>query len=89
MCECPCINVLSIETSCLNVETEPRTKWCGDRETEPMEYLHLGNGISASAIMKKLKNGCHFINMHHAEKFQITDPPPSLSLWFTPRVTYV
>ena len=30
MCECPFINVLSIETSCLNVETEPRAKWCGD-----------------------------------------------------------
>ena len=42
MCECPCINILSIETSSyLNVETEPRTKWCCDRETEPMENLHL------------------------------------------------
>ena len=25
--------------------------------------------------MKKLKNGCHFINIDHTEKFQITDPP--------------
>ena len=42
MHECPCINVLSIETlSCLNVETEPRMKWC-----EPMENLLFGNGIS-------------------------------------------
>ena len=40
--ECPCINILSIETSYLNVETEPRTKWCGDGE---MENFHLGNGI--------------------------------------------
>ena len=32
------------------------------------------NGISASAILKTLKNGCHFINMHHMENFQITDP---------------
>ena len=56
MYECPCINVLSIETSsCLNGKTEPRTKWCGDGETEPMEDLHFGNGISVSAIMKKLK----------------------------------
>ena len=31
--------------------------------------------ISVSAIMKKLKNGCHFININHTEKFQITDPP--------------
>ena len=34
-----------------------------------------GNGISASAIMKQLKNGCHFVNIDRAEKFQITDPP--------------
>ena len=33
------------------------------------------NRISASAIMKKLKNGCHFINIDDTEKFQITDPP--------------
>ena len=25
--------------------------------------------------MKKLKNGCHFVNINHTEKFQITDPP--------------
>ena len=25
--------------------------------------------------MKKLKNGCHFINIDRMEKFQITDPP--------------
>ena len=25
--------------------------------------------------MKKLKNGCHFININHTEKFQITDHP--------------
>ena len=77
MHECPWINVLSLETSsCLNVETEPRMEWYGDGETEPMENLHLGNGISASAIMKKSKNGHHFINMYHTEKFQITNPPP-------------
>ena len=33
------------------------------------------NGISALAIMKKLKNGCHFINIDRMEKFQITNPP--------------
>ena len=71
-CECPHINVLSIETpSCLNVETEGRMKWHGDRETEPMENLHLGNRILASAIMKKLKNGHHSVNMHHMKKCQI------------------
>ena len=25
--------------------------------------------------MKKLKNGCHFFNIDHTEKFPITDPP--------------
>ena len=75
-CECPGINVLSIETSsCLNVKTEPRTKWCGDKEIEQTENFHLGNEISALAIRKKLKKGCHFVNMHHTEKFQITNPP--------------
>ena len=34
-----------------------------------------GNRISLSAIMKKLKNGCHFINIDCTEKFQITNPP--------------
>ena len=33
------------------------------------------DGISVSAIMKKLKNGCHFFNIHRMEKFQITNPP--------------
>ena len=49
-------------------------KWCGDGKTEPMENLYLGNGISVSAITKKLKNGHHFINIDCTEKFQITDP---------------
>ena len=53
---CPCINVLNVETSSyLNVETEPRTKQCGDGETKPMENLHLGNRISVLAIMKNQK----------------------------------
>ena len=34
-----------------------------------------GNGISVSAIMKKLRNGCHFFNIDHMEKFQITNLP--------------
>ena len=56
MHECPWINVLSLEiSSCLNVETGPRMEWYGDGETEPMENLYLGNGISASAIIKKSK----------------------------------
>ena len=32
------------------------------------------NRISALATMKKLKNGCHFINIDHTEIFQMTNP---------------
>ena len=42
-----------------------------------------GNGISVSAIMKKLKNGCNFFNIDHMEKFPTTDPPQSLGLQFS------
>ena len=41
-----------------------------------------GNGISVLAIMKKLKNGHHFVNIDRTENCQITDPP-SLGLWFS------
>ena len=41
-----------------------------------------GNGISVLAIIKKLKNGCHFFNIDRTEKFQITNPQ-SLDLWFS------
>ena len=37
-----------------------------------------GNRISALAIMKKLRNGHHFVNIDHMKKFQITDPPPKV-----------
>ena len=33
-----------------------------------------GNGILASAIMKKLKNSHHFVNIINTEKVQIADP---------------
>ena len=42
-----------------------------------------GNGILVLAIMKKLKNGCHFFNINRMENFQITDPPQSLGLQFS------
>ena len=41
------------------------------------------SGISRSAIMKKLKNGCHFINIDHMEKISNYWPPQSLSLLFS------
>ena len=40
------------------------------------------NGISVSAIMTKLKNGCHFFNINHTETFPITNPPKFGSLVF-------
>ena len=39
-----------------------------------------GNGISVLAIMKKMKNGHHFINIDCAEKIQITNAPRPQSL---------
>ena len=66
----------------MNVETECKMgdgeNWTNGKvqKTKSMEN-------SASAIMKKLKNGSHFINIDHTEKFQITDPPKSLGLLFS------
>ena len=37
------------------------------------------NGMSVLAIIKKLKKGCHFININCMEKCQITNPPPPKS----------
>ena len=31
---------------------------------------------------EKIENGCHFVNIDHTEKFQITDSPQSLGLRF-------
>ena len=60
--KCTCVNVLSIETSSfLNVETEPKIKWCGDGENDPMENLHLENGILALAIIKKINKWPPFL----------------------------
>ena len=81
--ECAHINVLSIETSsCSNVEIEPGM-WSGVVMGKlnqfkiyiwEMEYWYLP--------LWKNKNGCHFVNMCHTEKFQITDPPKFGSLVF-------
>ena len=38
----------------MNVETEPKTRWCGDGETELIENLHLGNGSHYEKIEKLL-----------------------------------
>ena len=34
-----------------------------------------GNRISVSAIMKKSKNGCHFVHINHTENFKLPIPP--------------
>ena len=51
--------------------------------TNPSKFGSPVSGISALAIMKKLTNGCNFVNMHCTEKFQITDPPPKVWVWFS------
>ena len=44
MRECPHINILSIGTSSyLNVETEPKTKWCGDGEMGKLNQWKICN----------------------------------------------
>ena len=65
-------------------------------KTEPIEKfgklkqwkIHVSSflsvdGISLSAIMKKLKNGCHFINIDHIKKISNYWPSQSLGLRFS------
>ena len=65
----------------MNVEMEPQV---GDGEnwTNGKVRKTKSTENSASAIMKILKNGSHFINIDCMEKFQITDPPKFVSLVF-------
>ena len=49
---------------------------CRKVTTHKCAYINVNeNGISTLVIMKNLKNGCHFGNINHTEKFQITNPP--------------
>ena len=73
----------------INVEwvtgkTEPIEKFgkLNQRKIRVSSFLS-ADGISLSAILKKLKNGCHFVNIDRMEKFQITDPAQSLGLRFS------
>ena len=80
--KCPRMDVYA---PCINVETEPKmgdgenwTKKFGKlnrRKTCVSSFPSAERSLLALAIMKKLKNGCHFVNIDHTEKFQITDPP--------------
>ena len=56
-------------------KTEPMEKFGKVESTENLCLWFSECGISVLAIMKKLKNGCHFFNINNTEKFQITDPP--------------
>ena len=71
----------------MNVEMEAKMgdweNWTNGKvwkseSTENSWCWPLWNAISVSAIMKKLKNGCHFFHINCMEKFQITDP---LKVW--------
>ena len=66
-------------------KTEPTEKFgkLNQRKIHISNFLSVNeNGISGLAIMKKMKNGYHFINNDRTEKFQITDPPKFGSLVF-------
>ena len=64
-------------------KTEPIEKFrkLNRRKIRVSSFLS-ADGISLSAILKKLKNGCHFVNIDRMEKFQITNPPKFGSLVF-------
>ena len=38
-----------------NVETEPKTKWCGGGETEPMENFTLGKWNISVGLYEKIE----------------------------------
>ena len=59
-------------------DVENWTNWKLGKLNQPK--IHVSSfpsvdGISVLAIMKKMKNGCHFFNIDCTEKFQITNPP--------------
>ena len=49
-----------------------------------------GNRISVLAIMKKLKNGHHFVNIDHTENFKLLTPQKfgSLVFWVSTEMEY-
>ena len=81
MHKCPYINIINVKTKPRMCDGEKWTKgkfgklnqWkiCNSAGLPSVN----GNGISASTMTKKLKNGHHFINIDCTENFQITTPP--------------
>ena len=88
MHKCPHINVLNVETKPRMGDGENWTNGKFRKRNQQKICISasfpsvIGNGISVLAIMKKFKNGCHFINIDCMEKFQITDLPKFGSLVF-------
>ena len=89
MCKCPHMNVLSVETSSyLNGQSGVVTRKIIQKNFKlpppppkvwVSSFLSVDrNGILVLAIMKKWKNGHHFINMHCTENVQIANP---LKVW--------
>ena len=57
-------------------KTEPREKFRKlNRWKIHVSSFPSVDGISVSAIMKKLKNGCHFVNIDYTENFKLSTPP--------------
>ena len=78
MHKCPRMNVLCAMHKC----------WMGDGENWTNRKVGKTESMENSCLQfsecwwnitighyEKLKNGCHFINIDHTEKFQITKPP--------------
>ena len=80
--KCPCINILSLGTSsyleCWNW-TKVKVVWWWGNWTNGKFALR--NRISASAIMKKSKNGHHFININHEYRKSSNYWPPPPQVW--------
>ena len=69
------ISLISIVQKHFKLLTPPPKVWVSSLSVD-------GKGMLALTTMKKLKSGCHFNNINHTEKFQITDPPKFGSLIF-------
>ena len=68
-------HVLNVETEPSRVDGENWTKGKFGKLNQQKIRSVNWNGISASAVMKKLKNRHHFINIHSTENCPSTDPP--------------
>ena len=81
---CPCRNVFKhrniIMLECWNRTRDKVVWWWGNWTSWKFAFGKWNIGIGH---YEKIRNGCHFVNMCHTEKFQITQPFKSLGLWFS------